>query len=277
MLRKSPTRTEAFLAANRRNALKSTGPRTERGKARSCMNALKHGRYAKRLPEKLEGAGDHGGAALYQKVRGEIGAAFPAAKDPGQIRQLDGFATKVWIMARNGGVMGRKPRFGIFSAESRPLPISRLLFRLDDERRRIGIVYWMQRKRYWTLERRLEALAGMYPANVPTVGEALQDKLHHRVFRVRRPGLWERQRLGFTNPAPGQPDGRTGSREQGIGNSNRSQAGHDGALQDAAAVSGAIASGATRSAAGGPGDSTLTASDARSILAAFMVKLFGGA
>jgi hypothetical protein len=28
MLRKSPTRAEAFLAANRHNALKSTGPRT---------------------------------------------------------------------------------------------------------------------------------------------------------------------------------------------------------------------------------------------------------
>jgi len=28
-LRKSPTRTEAFLAANRANARKSTGPRTD--------------------------------------------------------------------------------------------------------------------------------------------------------------------------------------------------------------------------------------------------------
>jgi len=35
MLRKSPTRTEAFLAANRRNALKSTGPRTPKARPTS--------------------------------------------------------------------------------------------------------------------------------------------------------------------------------------------------------------------------------------------------
>jgi len=42
-LRKSPARTPAFLEANRRNAQKSTGPCTRRGKAQSCLNRLKAG------------------------------------------------------------------------------------------------------------------------------------------------------------------------------------------------------------------------------------------
>jgi hypothetical protein len=42
-LRKSPTRTPAFLEAIRRNVQMSTGPRIRRGKAQSCLNRLKTG------------------------------------------------------------------------------------------------------------------------------------------------------------------------------------------------------------------------------------------
>ncbi len=55
-LRKSPTRTPAFLEANRRNAQKSAGPCTWRGKAQSCLNRLKTGarsRVYRRLWEGL--------------------------------------------------------------------------------------------------------------------------------------------------------------------------------------------------------------------------------
>ena len=46
-LRKSPTRTPALLAANRANAVKSTGPRTREGKAQVARNALRHGFQAR--------------------------------------------------------------------------------------------------------------------------------------------------------------------------------------------------------------------------------------
>lgn len=53
MLRQSPRLTPASLAARRANALKSTGPRTDRGKAWSSLNALRHGRRAQDLLAKI--------------------------------------------------------------------------------------------------------------------------------------------------------------------------------------------------------------------------------
>jgi len=145
MLRKSPTRTEKFLAANRRNALRSTGPRTARGKAWSCLNNFKHGRYARRLPEKLAEAGNHSGVALYQKVRGEIGTTFQA--DPqhrGEVRQLDRMTAAVWCLVRVAGIGGLKPRSTVFCEPSSPLPLSISPIRMRDHRRRVGLVYWVQ-------------------------------------------------------------------------------------------------------------------------------------
>jgi hypothetical protein len=53
-LRKSPQLTPSLLAAARRNAQHSTGPRSAAGKQNSKLNAMKRGRYA--LPENLRQA-----------------------------------------------------------------------------------------------------------------------------------------------------------------------------------------------------------------------------
>ncbi len=56
LLRRHPL-SERELAARRANAQRSTGPRTARGKARSRLNALKHGGRSRRLAAFLKQAG----------------------------------------------------------------------------------------------------------------------------------------------------------------------------------------------------------------------------
>ena len=41
--------TQAQIAANRQNSLKSTGPKTPEGRSKSSMNALKHGMRSRKL------------------------------------------------------------------------------------------------------------------------------------------------------------------------------------------------------------------------------------
>ena len=198
VLRKSPTRTEAFLAANRRNAQKCTGPRTPEGKARSSLNALKNGRYAERLPEKLEAAGYRSAAALHAQIRREVVTTFKA-EHPADLKRAERVAALVWTMAWRGGIFGYKPQSPLFSMHSLPLPHheSPCHFRIKDHRRRIGLVYWVQRRRFWTVERQVQAskweeLGSKEPLPIPSVGEMLEEKLRKLEFRLARPRFVER-------------------------------------------------------------------------------------
>ncbi|MGH9437088.1 MAG: hypothetical protein ACRD22_04140 [Terriglobia bacterium] len=73
---RSPKLTPARLAACRSNASKSSGPRTARGKARASLNALKHGRYARRLTSTLKRAGEREQLQVYWGIVERISMHF---------------------------------------------------------------------------------------------------------------------------------------------------------------------------------------------------------
>lgn len=69
--------TPARQAANRRNAQQSTGPRTAAGKARSRLNALRHGAYRQPRPAVLEELGEN--SEEYQRLLAETLDSLPPA------------------------------------------------------------------------------------------------------------------------------------------------------------------------------------------------------
>ena len=121
MLLRSRTLTPAALAARRANALKSTGSRTQQGKARVALNSLKHGRSAVNLPEKLARAGHHQGEAEWRRIRARIARAFQrtsaarspkgssAGLQPGRSREAE--ARREATFNRNLGSTASMPSF----------------------------------------------------------------------------------------------------------------------------------------------------------------------
>jgi len=117
-LRRSPCLTSESLAAHRANALRSTGPRTPRGKARVSFNALKHGQYAARsarLRERLIRAGYERQEELYGRIRSRIAQTF-GTPDRHSREDADRLANVVWCRATR--LVGRQPASNWSAAEA---------------------------------------------------------------------------------------------------------------------------------------------------------------
>jgi hypothetical protein len=186
MLRKSPARTPKFLAANRRNAKKSTGPRTQEGKAVSALNALKHGGYALQLPEKLQATGHRGSAELYHRVRREIADTFATWRTLDS-RQLDQLAAQVWLMARRAGLLGRKPESLILPSTSGRPGKPPFQVRMQSPGGRVALVYWVQRKKHGSKEKLIGSLTAGETLGEPPLRVETESKLRRRVVGLLTP------------------------------------------------------------------------------------------
>lgn len=82
------------LHANRLNALKSTGPRTEHGKLRSRLNAVRHGLTAETVIPALENAADY--EAFEQKIAADYNPT--AATEQELVARL---ASVLWRLRRS--------------------------------------------------------------------------------------------------------------------------------------------------------------------------------
>jgi anti-sigma-K factor RskA len=96
------------IEANRRNALKSTGPKTEAGKEVSRRNAVRHGLTAETVIGALEDADD------YQAFEAAITADYDAQSTVE--RELVRLASVLWRLQRATTMETR-----LFEIQSRPL------------------------------------------------------------------------------------------------------------------------------------------------------------
>jgi len=200
-LRKSPVRTPALLAANRANCLKSTGPRTPRGKARICLNALKHGRHAQRLPEKLVRAGCYRELALYSRIHSFIVRALQphGTFEQGVAAALAAKACCLPRLARK-----TKPECSTESGSQAPRTL-RTRIAVKDYRQRIGLVLWVQRRGSpaTPLRRNQPACASSTSSRGP---DRLEDGVRCWVHRLRKPRWEERIRYSLDHAGVHRPE-----------------------------------------------------------------------
>ncbi len=220
--------TPKSLAARRSNALKSTGPRSARGKARVCLNALKDGQHAvfaaraPRLRQRLIDAGQPEEEAIYGAIRSRIAQASPI-QDPAARKQIDRLALLAWCQAWKTHPSKSKLESSVNSMiydfwVSTRCGFNRQRFSIIDPWRRAGLVFWRQR-RHRVANTRAAGLAGSTNPAVESsnqrLGAALEpaaSPLHRharhadaprqvyegaircRLYRLAKPGALERNR-----------------------------------------------------------------------------------
>ena len=119
-LRKSPRITPALLAANRRNAQRSTGPRTAAGKQNSKFNSLKHGGYAalEHHHQTMLALGED--PKKFERLKRELAAAL-GPEDALSAAQLEYLAKLCWRRARRERAKKSPVRPGLLPVgDSRP-------------------------------------------------------------------------------------------------------------------------------------------------------------
>ena len=103
------------IEANRRNAQKSTGPKSEAGKQRSSRNAVRHGLTAETIIEPLEDAED------YQAFEEAVAASFDP--DTAVARELIlRLASLLWRLRRAASIETGLFQIGVAPAIDRELP-----------------------------------------------------------------------------------------------------------------------------------------------------------
>jgi hypothetical protein len=75
---------------------------------------------------------------------------------------------------------------------------------VEDKWRRIGVAFWVQHRRYLTVARLERMLRGLEPPLKPGPTEGLEGRVRCLVFRLRRPGYFDRMRYRLDRN--GDPD-----------------------------------------------------------------------
>jgi hypothetical protein len=167
------------------------------GKARSSLNALKHGRNAHDVVKKLLAAGEFSEAALYMSIRRQVEATFSIECEY-DLKQAERFSNAAYALARQARAIRTKLECPLFSARLGPRSMPLFRIGINDRYRRVGLVFWVQRKGFWTTPRLMATMfrAGTITAE-PPLGQRLESRLRNRAFRLRRPGTWERAAYGL--------------------------------------------------------------------------------